>query len=192
MVSTICLLILLSVAVVTDVRWQTIGNWTVYPGMGLALALSVLVTLAGRDMVQGTAWDVRWWGTPDIWSALAGFLSCGFIMLVGYVFFAGGLGGGDVKLLAMVGAFLGFRQGLEALLWTFVLGGAFAVTTLIWQAGMFQLAIQLGSRLKSMLIARCWLPLTDEERGPLQVRLYLSPAALIAVLIVRFEVLALL
>ncbi|MFO7904543.1 MAG: A24 family peptidase [Planctomycetota bacterium] len=190
MVSTICLLIPLSVAVVTDVRSRTIRNWTVYPGMGLALALSVSATLAGRDMVQGTAWDAWWWGTPDIWSALAGFLSCGFIMLVGYVFFAGGLGGGDVKLVAMIGAFLGFRQGLEALLWTFVLGGAFAVTVLIWRAGVFQLAIRLGSRLKSMVTARCWLPLTDEEREPLQVGLYLSPAALIAVLIVRFDLLA--
>lgn len=190
MVATICLLIPLLVAVVTDVRSRTICNWTVYPGMGLALVLSAVATLAGRDRVQGTAWDVWWWGTPDIWSALTGFLVCGFIMLLGYVFFAGGLGGGDVKLLAMVGAFLGVQQGLEALLWTFVLGGAFAVTTLIWRAGLVQLVVQLGKRLKSMLTARSWLPLTNEERGPLQVQLYLSPAAFIAVLIVRFDLLA--
>ncbi len=43
-------------------------------------------------------------------------------MLVLFVFFR--IGGGDVKLLAMLGAFLGLEQGIETLLWTFVLGGA--------------------------------------------------------------------
>lgn len=190
MVSTICLLIPLSIAVVTDVRSQTIRNWTVYPGILCALALSGVATWTGHDMQQGTAWHVQWWGTPDIWSALGGLVTCGLIMLISYVFFAGGLGGGDVKLLAMVGAFLGTGQGLEVMLWTFVLGGALAVTMLIWQAGVVQLVVQLASRLKSMLRARCWLPLTDQEQKPLQVRLYLSPATMIAVLIVRFDLLA--
>ncbi len=187
MLSTVCLLIPLSVAAVTDFRSHTIYNWTVYPGILVALAISLIATLAGRDMIQGSASDVAWFGTPDVWSALLGFLICGSIMLVCYVFFPGGLGGGDVKLLAMVGAFLGSSQGLEAMLWTFVLGGCLALVTLVWRVGVFRLIARIARRIKSVLTARSWIPLTDEEREPLQVRLFLSPAAWVAVLIVRFD-----
>lgn len=186
MFSTACLLVPLSVAAVTDVRSHTIYNWTVYPGIVLALIISLIATLAGRDMIQGSASDVAWFGTPDVWSALFGFLSCGSIMLVCYVFFPGGLGGGDVKLLAMIGAFLGTGEGLEVMLWTFVLGGCFGLAMLVWQVGFFQLIARMAKRVKSVVTARSWIPLTDEEREPLQVRLFLSPAALIAVVIVRF------
>ncbi len=189
MLSTACLLVFLSVATVTDVRSHTIYNWTVYPGILLALAISLVATVAGRDMIQGTALDVAWFGTPDVWSALSGFFSCGSIMLVCYVFFPGGLGGGDVKLLAMIGAFLGVGEGLEVMLWTFVLGGCLGLAMLVWQVGVFQLATRLATRVKSVVTSRTWLPLTDQEREPLQVRLFLSPAALVAVVIVRFGLL---
>ena len=189
MLSTVCLLVPLSVAAVTNLRSHTIYNWTVYPGILLALVLSLVATLAGRDMIQGTAADVAWLGTPDIWSALSGFLSCGSIMLVCYVFFPGGLGGGDVKLLAMIGAFTGAVEGLEVMLWTFVAGGGLALAMLVWQVGAWQLLARLVKRGKSVLTARSWIPLTDEERQPLQVPLFLSPAAWIAVIIVRFGLL---
>jgi Flp pilus assembly protein protease CpaA len=87
----------------------------------------------------------------------------------------------------MVGAFLGSSQGLEAMLWTFVLGGCLALVTLVWRVGAVRLIARIARRIKSVLTARSWIPLTDEEREPLQVRLFLSPAALVAVLIVRFD-----
>ncbi len=188
MFSTVCLMIPLSIASVTDARTHTVHNWTVYPGILFALTISIVATVAGRDLIQGTAADVAWFGTPDVWTALGGFLSCGSIMLVCYVFFPGGLGGGDVKLLAMVGAFLGTGQGLEVMLWTFVLGGCFGLCILVWQVGVFQLLARLARRMRSVMTARSWLPLTDDERKPLQVRLFLSPAALAAVVIVRFGI----
>ena len=48
---------------------------------------------------------------------------CGAAMLVCYVLFAGGVGGGDLKLIAMMGAWLGVYRGLEAMLWTMVIAG---------------------------------------------------------------------
>jgi prepilin peptidase CpaA len=110
-------------------------------------------------------------------------------MLVCYVFFAGGVGGGDVKLIAMMGAFLGVYAGFEAMLWTFVLGGCVGLVTLVWRLGVVQLTRRIISRVWSVLRARSWVPLTDQEREPLQVHLFLSPAALVAVLIVRFPLL---
>lgn len=188
MFSTVCLLVPLSVAVVTDVRSHTIYNWTVYPGILFALAISLWATLTGRD-TSGMATNAEWFGTPDIWTALGGLLSCGLILLVCYVFFPGGLGGGDVKLLSMVGAFLGTSQGLEVMLWTFVLGGCLALIMLVWRVGITELASGLWRRFKSIVTTRSWLPLTDQEREPLQIRLFLSPAAWTAVIIVRFDLL---
>jgi prepilin peptidase CpaA len=189
MLATAVLLVLLTVASVTDVRWHTIGNWLVYPGILLALAMSAVATLVGKDLIQGTVAEVSWLGIPDFWLAVGGLLTCGSIMLVCYVFFPGGVGGGDVKLLAMMGAFLGIWQGLEAMLWTFVLGGCFGVITLVWRVGLTRLLGQMVTRIRSVWRARSWLPLTDAEREPLQVHLFLSPAALLAVVIVRFGLL---
>src|SRR5438270_468124 len=69
--------------------------------------------------------------------SLKGFAVCGGLMLVCFVFF--GIGGGDVKLIAMMGAFLGFYRGVEALLWTFVLGAAAGLAILIWRVGLWRL-----------------------------------------------------
>jgi prepilin peptidase CpaA len=190
MLSTLLLLVPLSVATVTDVRSHMIYNWTVYPGLALALVLSAVATMLGKDMVQGTASDVRWYGIVDFPSAVGGLLTCGLVMLVCYVFFPGGIGGGDVKLLAMIGAFLGTWQGLEAMLWTFVFGGCLGLITWVWQVGAVQLVRQLWRRARSMVQAGGWLPLTSDEREPLRVHLFLSPAALLAVLLVRLQLLA--
>ena len=55
-------------------------------------------------------------------------------MIVCFVVFPG-IGGGDVKLMAMIGALLGWEKGLEALLWTFVLGACFSLIILVWRVG---------------------------------------------------------
>src|SRR5947209_20578214 len=54
-------------------------------------------------------------------SALMGALAGGSVFLIFYV--AGGLGGGDVKLLAGFGAVLGTAGVLQAALWTAACGG---------------------------------------------------------------------
>ena len=45
----------------------------------------------------------------------------------------GGMGGGDVKLMAGFGALLGSMRLLEAALWTAGLGGVFALALIAWR-----------------------------------------------------------
>jgi len=45
----------------------------------------------------------------------------------------GGMGAGDVKLMAMVGAFLGPVSALGAVLTTLVVGGVLALTVALWR-----------------------------------------------------------
>jgi prepilin peptidase CpaA len=92
-------LILVSIAAWTDLSVGRIYNWNTYTGMLIGLGMSFL---SESRITPGDAFS-GWW-------------ICGLIMLVCYVLL--NVGGGDVKLIAMLGACLGLEDGLNALLWT--------------------------------------------------------------------------
>jgi prepilin peptidase CpaA len=187
MVTTALLLVLLAVATATDIRWRKIYNANVYPGILLAWALNGLATLCGVDAVRGTVEDAAKYGLVGLPDSVFGFALCGAVMLVCYVFFAGGIGGGDVKLIAMMGAFLGVQQGLEAMLWAFVLGGASALIVLVWKLGLVTL-VKRGAKyvLLALRLGKHAVP-EEEDRGMLKSPLFLAPSAMLAVVIVRFS-----
>jgi len=186
MVGTCLLLGFLIVASYTDVRWRLILNSTTYTGIVTALVTSGVATWLGVDTVSGPPLDAQRWGLTSLSDSFAGCLGCGVAMLVCYVLFAGGVGGGDLKLMAMIGAFLGLYRGLETLLWTMILGGCLAILSLIWRLGAWRLLVQTARGVWGA--CRGQLPdWSDEERRALQTELFLSPSALLAVLIVRFD-----
>lgn len=167
LLTTLVLLGFLLVAAWTDWRRGLIYNWTTYPG--------TLLGLAAQWRESGTA------GLED---GLTGLAVCGGVVL--FLFLFGGTGGGDVKLLAMMGAALGLRDGLEAMLWTFILGAVLALILLIWQLGAISIVKKTVGHLWCVIRARSWVPLTPDERQPLQRTLFLAPAALLAVIVVRW------
>jgi prepilin peptidase CpaA len=183
MVATVLLVGLLLVATFTDVAWHRISNWITYPGMLVALGLNLLGTglLAAGVVDRRTLLSLGWVGFSE---SLFGLLACGFVLLVCYVLFK--VGGGDVKLMAMLGAFLGPQRGTEALLWTFVLGGCLGLIVLIWRVGPLRLAGRVLRQLLWTLRLGRWSPLAPEERAQLQLPLFLAPNALVAALIVEF------
>lgn len=96
-----------------------------------------LLVLSGA--VLGLAYNTVLPPTPTphlaaLWGALAGLL-CGLgVLLPLYLMRA--MGAGDVKLMAMCGAFLGFPEILWAALATFLAGGLLALIYLLWHGGM--------------------------------------------------------
>ena len=172
MIALTILLILTAVAAWTDFKQHTIFNWTTYPGMlaGLSLNASGLGEFSA-------GWD-------GAGQAAAGFAACGFIMLAALVFFD--VGGGDVKLIAMMGAFLGLESATLALLWTFSIGFVFGSSVLIWRVGIGNLLKKTVEQIRLVVKARGWVPLSTDEKQPLKQSLFLAPSALIAVLIVGF------
>ncbi len=161
----VTLLLLLLVATITDIRAQMIYNWNTYPGIVLGF---VMRSVAG--------------GMPALEDSVKGFFVCGGLMLVCFVLF--GLGGGDLKLIAMMGAFLGFERGVEALLWTLVLGGIFGGVVIVWQIGFMNIVIHVARHLARVWQAGGWVPVPPAARKPLKQTLFLAPAALAAVVIV--------
>jgi prepilin peptidase CpaA len=183
MLATILLLALMAVATWTDIARHKIYNWTTYPGILAAFALSGLGDLlAWSGWVSAEKLEVL--SCVSAGSSLIGFLLCGFLMLACFVFFR--IGAGDVKLIAMMGAFLGPQEGLEALLWTFVLGGCLGAILLIWRVGAWRLIVRVFRQIVWSLRIFHWSPLTDEEHAQLQTPLFLAPSAIAAVMIVRF------
>jgi prepilin peptidase CpaA len=190
MLATILLLGLVLAATVTDLARHKIYNWTTYTGMLAALGLSAAGSLLLAGGCVGEA-PLRTLGWIPVLESLVGLLACGLVMLVCFVMFR--VGGGDVKLIAMLGAFLGPEQGITAMLWTFVLGACVGLIVLIWRVGPVRMILLVFRRIASVLARICGLtvgilrPLTDEERAELQPPLFLAPSALAAVVIVRFS-----
>ena len=102
---------LLSIAAISDVRTGRIPNWLVFSGVLYALAYNALNPVYPRD--------------SGILFALGG-LSVGLVaFLPGYLLRV--LGAGDVKLMAMVGSFIGTWAAVEAVLASLITGGMLAV-----------------------------------------------------------------
>lgn len=185
-VSSGLLLLLLSATAYTDLRRRRIYNAITYPGIVLALLLNAAGSLA----------ELMGWSSPEIQKAigwiglgqsLLGLLACGGILLICFVFFS--LRGGDVKLMAMIGAFLGLRVGIEVLLWSFVIGAAIAVVLLIWRYGAWELLRGAGMRLGAAMRLRDLSQLASPADSPLKTMLDLAPSALVAFILVHWQLL---
>lgn len=98
-------------AMIDDLARRQIANW---------IPLSALAA--------GFGWQIGQ-------SGLNGLLYAGIGTVAGFAVFLtfyllGGMGGGDVKLMAGFGALLGFHRLLEATLWTAGVGGLIAIGVL--------------------------------------------------------------
>jgi len=181
------LLGLLLIASWTDIRAGKIYNWSTYPGMLLGLCGGAAVTwLAGAAEV-GARGHWEWTGLIPFEDAIGGFLLCGLTMLCCYVFFAGQIGGGDIKLIAMIGALMGAMDGLEVMLWAFVLAAVVALIRIVWKVGFANVITNGCAYLISVIRNRAVIPITREERTPMQTSLCLAPSVLAAVIVVRWE-----
>jgi prepilin peptidase CpaA len=108
--------ILVGLAAVMDDLWRRhIANWI--PAAALA---------------GGFGWQIGTAGWPGALSAVLG-TAAGFAVFLVF-FLLGGMGGGDVKLMAGFGALLGPGRLLEAALWTAGVGGILAVCAIGWKA----------------------------------------------------------
>ena len=95
---------------------------------------------------------------PGFASALIGALGGGgFLWLVAeaYYRYAGeeGMGGGDIKMLAMIGAFLGWKLTLLTLVLSSILGSVIGLTMVVTRLGGLKSALPFGTFLALAAIA---------------------------------------
>lgn len=105
-------------AAVSDVRSGKIYNWTTYP--------AVAVGLIGHTLSGGLS---GYENSMGLTGALAG-LAVGFGPML-LAWWAGGIGGGDAKLMAAVGALGGWRFAMAAMFYGFLVAAIMAVMVML-------------------------------------------------------------
>jgi prepilin peptidase CpaA len=100
-------------ACVDDLRRRQISNW-----------------ISGAALAAGLVLQTQQHGWRGTGAALLGTLAGAGVFLIFYLL--GGMGGGDVKLMAGFGALLGAKRLLQAALWTAGCGGLMALAVIAW------------------------------------------------------------
>ncbi len=157
----------LGVATFTDLRSRRIPNWLVLPFLLAGIVISV--------------WTQGWHGLgQSLEGALLG------LVVYGVLFWMGGMGAGDVKLCAAIGAWVGPQQLILALVITGMVGG---VMVFCWAV--------LGGFVKELFTGASNLTFGWKDRGgvcdpemaisnPLKRKMPYAPAIAIGTLISFF------
>jgi len=117
------MIVLLLLAVRQDISSHHISNKTVFIGMLIGAILNGVLP-------EGWGFNTQIPGAIGWWLALKG-LAVGMAMLLP-LYLLKAMGAGDVKLMGMVGAFLGPNDVLGAVLATLVAGGVMALLVVMW------------------------------------------------------------
>jgi leader peptidase (prepilin peptidase)/N-methyltransferase len=121
----------LIVLFVIDLEHHLLPNVITLPGIAAGLIVSLVVPPGVRDAALGT------------------LVGGGVLWLIGeaYYRYAGqeGMGGGDVKMLAMVGAFLGWKLVLVTLVLSSVAGSIVGLTVIALRRGDMKYALPYGT-----------------------------------------------
>jgi len=156
LVSRLLLLFILIALFGIDLEHQILPNSITLPGIVAGLLLSTIAPPGLRDAVIGTvlgggvlyaiAWGYYLWRREE------------------------GLGMGDVKMLAMIGAFLGWKMVLVTLVLSSFSGAIIGVGLIALQRGNMKLALPFGTFLAAGAVAAMLVgaPLADWYAGFLQ------------------------
>jgi prepilin peptidase CpaA len=157
---------LTSTAAFTDARTGRIPNWLNAAGLVAALSLHGLNGWAGLRL------------------AIVGLLVSGFVPTLLHLLTQGrALGGGDVKLFAVLGALLGPFSGLEVQLLSYSVLLGFALCTLAFNGRLLAMLRNAAA----LLLGRIFLKLRLTSDPELLTTMRLGPAIFAAVLLLALH-----
>lgn len=131
--SHLCLLSLAVVCIYTDLRRGRIYN-----------------AVVGPAIVAGLGYHLYTGGAAGLWFGLKGLI-LGLLLLV-IPFMLGGVGGGDVKFLAAVGALGGPAFAWKVFLYGALIGGVLALGTLAYRRELRGVLQKLGRMLYARIL----------------------------------------
>jgi prepilin peptidase CpaA len=173
---------LLAWAVATDVRSRRIPNKLVVLGILSGLALQATVT-------PGAGLFSEPFGALGLVKAAAGML-LGLVLLLP-MYALGALGAGDVKLLAMIGTFLGPLDTVGAGLSSVLAGGLLAVLVALCQGSLRKVAgnvklMVLGSVLRGMSGGSARVDAAPATTGQLPYAIAIATGTVCYLLLTRY------
>ncbi len=135
------LILALFIALITDIRSHKIPNWLTYP-----LIILAIISYSDVNGLQGLLFSAEG-------------LGLGLAVLMP-LYIVGGMGAGDVKLMAAVGAALGPVHLFYAFLCTAIAGGIYALILALVKTGLLK---QLVSRVNA---AFCTVAIERDLHSP--------------------------
>ena len=148
---------------------SNLGPWLkAHPDLVLPLLLSL--GMAGCDLktrripnyltlggaLGGLVFQLGYHGLPGLLDGLAG-LGLGFVLLLG-PYLLGGMGAGDVKASAALGAWLGLWRAFALFVYTGLWGGLIILVMLLWQGRLLAEIRAGGNFLLNWLLCRPFDP----------------------------------
>ena len=153
--SDILLILLLAISLTTDLITHKIYNCVTFPAVAVGLSLNI--------------WNH---GLSGLAGSMLG-LAIGFCVFA-IVFAFGGVGGGDVKLMAAVGAVGGYPFILNACFYGILTGGILAIAVMIWKGTFWRGLKNIFHLIFSFVVPKLKieaLKLSDSEKIPYGVAL---------------------
>ena len=174
-------------AVWHDVRSRRIPNRLVFPGALAGLLLNAVLP-AGAGLLTAAP------GAIGLWPAVAG-LALGLALLMP-MYMLKAMGAGDVKLMAMVGAFVGPQAVLGAMLFSLLAGGVLALAVAAFHGTLRQVTsnsyhLLLNSLMRGIAGQRPGIDAPPEASGKLPYAIAIASGTLIYLLLAASGQLAL-
>lgn len=123
---------IVGVALVTDLQNRKIYNWLTFPAMLAGLILNFAIG-----------------GLPGLQSSLIGLLVGSAVFLVGFL--VGAMGAGDVKLMAAVGAWMGWPFVIAAVIYVTLFGGIIAIIAAAASGALTQMLKNVGGFMMALI-----------------------------------------
>ncbi len=150
-----------------DLGHMIIPNVITFPGIVVGIIFSVLSTDWGlaRAIFHSSQLDLRSVlyilnGVPVVDSLFGVILGGGILYLIGFLYQTirkrEGMGMGDVKLLAMIGAFLGWKGVIFVAFVSSLIGTVVGISIILYQRGDMKYAIPYGPFLSLAAIIYCY------------------------------------
>lgn len=127
MLHTLILILLIALVFYYDGRYQRIPNLITLPIIGMGLIINTIIS-----------------GLPGLTASCLGLITGMALLLI--PFLLGGIGAGDVKLLAAIGSIAGLHFVIAAFLYGAIIGGVWSVILLVKQRSrVFPYGLAIGS-----------------------------------------------
>lgn len=116
--SSLVLLIILILAVISDIRYMKISNRLIF--MGLILALTFSIVHNGLSELAHVLWNISF---P--------------IIIFYFLYLLGVIGAGDIKLFSVIGGFVNFKELIWCMVFSFVIGAIWSLGKMLYLRTFF-------------------------------------------------------
>ncbi len=160
----IVLFIIISIAAVTDILTFKVKNIIIIFGI-----------------ISGLYFQFIDYGMKGILNAAAGIVLSILCLWLLFCFHA--LGAGDIKLLSVVGCFVGPLLVLECILYAILIGGVMSLGKMLYEGNLVQRYRYFIQYLRKVVRNRCYEPYQDGTHQKREYGIHFSIAVLISVII---------